>query len=341
MAPFSAQLMNWYDQHKRQLPWRDSHDPYAIMVSESMLQQTQVATVIPYFRRFMKAFPSFAALAAASEADVLLKWEGLGYYRRAKYLRCAAQVITEKFAGRCPESAYELQQLPGIGPYASAAIASIAFGQSVACVDGNIARVIARLDGLDDDIQSSRTKARLQRRAGELLAPDRPGDHNQAMMELGATRCTPRNPNCDHCPVRSHCVTVSRGEDPHSRPHKPKRIKIRRETYPVVLIKRGERQLMAQRADGLLGGLWEYPSTAVLAGTTRLNKLGEIRQKYSHIDATYELYRASVSTTWAPAPNPLHTAYRWVEPSSLNELACTGAFHKLHQMAQALAASPS
>src|SRR5277367_6797843 len=216
---FRTALLAWYDLHKRDLHWRRTRDPYAIWVSEIMLQQTRVAAVLTHYANWMARFPTVEALAAASEDEVLSAWSGLGYYRRARFLHKGAQAVVAEHNGKLPQTATELRTLPGIGAYTSAAIASIAFGESAAVVDGNVERVLLRQTGSGETRATSNGKthpslnaAEIQKLATQLIDPDRPGDFNQAMMELGATICLPRNPLCLQCPVQQSCCT--RGEHP-------------------------------------------------------------------------------------------------------------------------------
>src|SRR5271163_1899557 len=208
---FQRELLAWYDTHARDLPWRQSADPYRIWVSEIMLQQTRVAAVLDYYARFLTLFPSVSALAQAEEPDVLAAWSGLGYYRRAKLMHKAAKVVVKDHHGAIPRTAEQLRKLPGIGEYTSSAIASIAFGEPVAVVDGNVERVLLRVfpENLEPAAPAAEMK-RCRERATTLLDTRRPGDFNQAMMELGATVCLPQRPLCLHCPVQSFCST--RGE---------------------------------------------------------------------------------------------------------------------------------
>ena len=201
IARFRGRLLAWYDANKRDLPWRANRDPYSVWVSEIMLQQTRVAAVIDHYRRFMKQFPTVQKLASSREATVLAAWSGLGYYRRARMLRMAAKEIVKLHGGSFPGDSASLRGLPGIGRYTSAAIASIAFGEPIAVVDGNVERVIQRLQGC------WLTGEAPWQRAEEFLSRKRPGDFNQAMMELGATICLPANPLCERCPVASCCLT--------------------------------------------------------------------------------------------------------------------------------------
>ena len=209
---FQSRLLRWYDAHHRKLPWRavgdGSHrtlDPYHVLVSETMLQQTQVATVIPYYQRFLEKFPTFQSLADADTQDVLRLWQGLGYYSRARNLQAAAREVVSRFGGKVPTNLDDLLTLPGVGRYTAGAIASIAHNLRVPILDGNVARVLCRLDAIESDPRDKSTNQHLWFRAEEILPHSRLGDFNSALMELGATVCTPRNPQCLVCPVREHC----------------------------------------------------------------------------------------------------------------------------------------
>lgn len=257
---FAAALLNWYQSQQRPLPWRGSNDPYHIWVSEVMLQQTRVETVISYYTRWLEHFPTVHALAAASQQEVLALWEGLGYYARARNLHCAAQKIVAEFDGRLPNTIAELRSLPGVGPYTAAAIASIAFGMDVAVLDGNVKRVLARLFDYSGNVKSPRGEKELAALAQSLLPPGRAGDYNQALMDLGATICTPRAPACLLCPVREWCQAQKLGLQ-LARPVRPTRAPTPRHVLAVGVIRQRGRVLLTQRADdGLLGGLWAFPS---------------------------------------------------------------------------------
>lgn len=255
-------LLAWYDHQARDLPWRRTKDPYLIWVSEVMLQQTQVTTVLPYYERFVERFPDVEHLAAAPLDDVLKAWEGLGYYRRARHLHQAAGIIVEEYGGVIPSDERTLLSLPGIGRYTAGAIRSIAFDQVAPALDGNVKRVISRLDDLEDNIDEPATERLLWSRAAELVATERPGAFNQALMELGATICLPQNPTCLLCHVRSFCLAHERGTQ-YERPVRKARPRIPH--YDVVAgivwhARDAERFLIAQRpAAGMLGGLWEFP----------------------------------------------------------------------------------
>ncbi len=266
-APWVRALLAWYAQEGRRLPWRRTPaDPYAVWVSEVMLQQTRVTTVIPYFQRWMARFPTLRALAQADEQEVLRLWEGLGYYRRARQLLAAARLVLEQHNGRLPADPATLQRLPGIGPYTAAAIASIAYGQDVLALDGNVRRVLARFFGLTTPIDTSAGQRALRQRAHGAWPPGRAGDFNQALMDLGARICTPTAPRCVACPLQPWCrayATKQVADLPRKRPRRA----IPHYTVVAGIARRGNTVLLAQRpAHKMLGGLWEFPGGKVEAG---------------------------------------------------------------------------
>jgi len=259
-------LLDWYRAHRRDLPWRRTRDPYAIWISEAMLQQTRVETVIPYYERFLARFPDVESLARAEPDAVLGLWAGLGYYSRARNLQRAARTLVEQHAGRLPDSAEALRELPGIGRYTAGAVASIAFDRPEPVVDGNVARVLARLLGIREDVRRPAAQARLWRAAGELARGPSPGDLNQALMELGATLCTPRAPRCTGCPVASGCAAFASGE-PEALPVRGPRAAPRDvEAVAALLVRRGRALAVRRPPRGLLGGLWELPGGDLLPG---------------------------------------------------------------------------
>ncbi|MFZ3263986.1 MAG: A/G-specific adenine glycosylase [Terriglobales bacterium] len=248
LTRFRRALLGWYDRNGRDLPWRRTRDPYAIWLSEIMLQQTRVAAVLDHYRIFLERFPDVAALAAAPEDAVLAAWSGLGYYRRARMLHRCAQEIGQN-GGRFPENSEDLQELPGIGRYTAAAIASIAFAEPAAVVDGNVERVLQRVSG------KNLTASQCWGRAGELLSESRPGDFNQAMMELGATVCLPRAPRCLVCPIRKWCC--AQGEIPHTQASADRRT---REIWCALEWHDGKVRLVKRpRKASLMAGMWELP----------------------------------------------------------------------------------
>lgn len=262
-------LLAWWDAGHAAWPWRGTDDPYAIWVAEVMLQQTQITTVIPYYRRWLERFPTVYQLATASLADVLKHWEGLGYYSRARHLHEAAQRIVTDFDGRLPADEKSLRTLPGIGPYTAGAIASIAFNRPVPIVDGNVTRVLTRLYDLAGDVTLGATRKRLWQLAGELVPAHRPGAYNQALMELGQTICQPVTPQCHQCPIRHLCQSRASGTQ-LERPVRPPRAKIPHFDVTAAVIQREDGYLLiAQRPlDGMLGGLWEFPGGKQEKGET-------------------------------------------------------------------------
>lgn len=257
-APLLNDLLSWFDQHRRDLPWRRTSDPYKIWLSEVMLQQTRVETVLPFYTRFLERFPTVADLAAAEIEEVLALWSGLGYYRRARQLHAAARRIAE--AGAFPTTLEGLLDLPGIGAYTAAAVASIAFGVVTPVMDGNVERVLSRCLALEEDPRSGPARRRLLAAAADLLDPRRPGDSNQALMELGATLCSPRRPKCLFCPLRPGCRAALEG-DPESYPAPKAKREGERHRLLVAVVENGDGVLLFRRPDDstLLAGTWELP----------------------------------------------------------------------------------
>lgn len=256
---FAGDLLAWFDQQKRDLPWRINKDPYRIWVSEIMLQQTRVETVKPYYQNFMEKFPTVHALAEAPEEEVLKAWEGLGYYSRARNLHAAAREVKESYGGQIPDTPAELSKLKGIGPYTAGAILSIAFDQPEPAVDGNVMRVFSRLLLLEDDIAKASTRIKIEQLVRQIIPAERAGDFNQALMELGALVCLPRNPQCLTCPVFDYCYARREGLQDQL-PIKGKAKPPRLVQLLVVAVADGDRWLIEQRPEqGLLAGLWQFP----------------------------------------------------------------------------------
>lgn len=264
MTEFSNCILAWYAHNARVLPWRGHTDPYAVWVSEIMLQQTQVATVIPYFQKWMARFPNIHALALASEQDVLALWEGLGYYSRARNLHKAAKLIASEYNGQLPRDLAALRKLPGIGRYTAAAIASMAFGRDVATLDGNLRRVFARVFDISAPADAPAGEEILWALAEKHLPKGRAGDYNQALMDLGATVCLPRGPLCLLCPVQALCKARALGVQEQRPVMKPKvKVPTRVHVAAVIQNKSGEVLLARRPSKGLLGGLWEFPNAPI------------------------------------------------------------------------------
>jgi A/G-specific adenine glycosylase len=266
MHELARLLLDWYERSARRLPWRGIQDAYATWVSEIMLQQTRVETVVPYYQRWMALFPTVQALAAAPEQGVLKAWEGLGYYSRARNMHKTARLVVERFGGQFPEDPGALRSLPGIGPYSAGAIASIAYGVDAAALDGNIRRVLARIFDVSIPARSPEGEARLWSLAADNLPAGRAGDYNQALMDLGASVCTPRTPACLICPVMSLCLARERGVQ-ELRPVLARKAPIPHYVVTAAILSREGRLLIARRPEkGLLGGLWEFPGGKLQEG---------------------------------------------------------------------------
>jgi A/G-specific adenine glycosylase len=312
---FRRYLLAWYECHRRDLPWRASRDPYRVWLSEIMLQQTRVAAVIAHYQEFLRRFPVVQKLAAAREASVLAAWSGLGYYRRARMMHAAAKVIVRQHAGKFPTNAEGLRALPGIGRYTAAAIASIAFDEPVAVVDGNVERVLQRVSG------KRLAGEELWTAANHLLDAKRPGDFNQAMMELGATVCTPRAPGCLTCPVIALCAT--RGELAATTKLPPQK---KREIHYALHCRDGEVFLVQRTRDAsLMPGMWELPQLASMDGTDRLSF--SVRHSITVTDYTVRVWR---DTTSSPIGG------KWIPVERLQKIALTGLARKILHRAELL-----
>lgn len=329
-------LLRWYRRERRDLPWRRTRDPYRIWISEAMLQQTRVETVIPYYERFLERFPDVGALAAAEMDDVLERWQGLGYYSRARNLKRAAEQIVAEGSGELPASAAELRRLPGVGRYTAGAVASIAFDRPEPIVDGNVARVLSRIHGLREDVKSSAGRARLWEEAERLVRGRAPGDLNQALMELGATLCTPRAPACPRCPVRRACLARA-GGDPEALPRNATRPKVREVSAVAALVTRRGRTLAVRRPEGgLLGGLWDLPGDALAPrerpapglrralrervglDVGRATRLGTVGHVFTHRRLALHVYRCEAPSGRVRLDG--FEGHRWVTGAGLGNL---------------------
>ncbi len=317
IASLRAAILAHYDKHKRDLPWRRTKDPYAIWVSEIMLQQTQVDVVAPRWASFLTRYPDVRALAAATEAAVCEAWAGLGYYRRARMLHRAAQVVVAEHDAAFPRTAAELQELPGIGRYTSGAIASIAFGEEAPIVDGNVARLLSRIFAIEEPVDGSVGQRRIWELATQLVAGERPGDLNQGLMEMGATVCTPKSPKCLTCPVRPRCEAARRGEQDLF-PKSERKTKVTAMPMAFAVYSDESGTYLAQRPlDGLWAGLWEPPSASGPRMHRVLSELvgglgepvAEVTHQLSHRAITAQVYR--VATLPAAARKALKA---WPDP---------------------------
>jgi A/G-specific adenine glycosylase len=334
-----AGLLAFYDARGRDLPWRYTRDPYAIWISEIMAQQTRVDTVIPYYDRWLRRFPDVHALASADVDDVLKEWEGLGYYSRARNLHSAARVVCDRHAGVLPDSYAALRELPGVGDYTAGAVASIAYGASEPAVDGNVRRVLCRLLDVPD-----LSPAKLRSAAAGLVPAERPGEFNQALMELGSTVCTPRAPRCHDCPLAAHCRARAAGTQLQRPRAKPKKQIPTIDVAVAILRRSGDHVLLQRRPDGgLLGGMWAFPAREVNEGadpedtahalardvTGRTPHLvrhaGDVPHVFSHRREVYHCYLFAVA-------DDVETSGEWVGRGPIRH-----ALPRAHQKIRALA----
>ena len=337
-------LLRWYAKEARTLPFRGSKDPYRVWVSEIMLQQTRTETVGPYYTRFLARFPDVQALAAAPEQDVLKLWEGLGYYSRARNLHRAAKVVAQERGGIFPQTAEELQRLPGIGPYTAAAIASIAFDQPVPAIDGNLQRVLSRLYLVEEDIGMPSVKRRLFALGLALMPNKGAGDMNQALMDLGATICTPGTPDCAACPLRADCLALQHGEPERlpvmQRKKPPKEVAVR-----VLLLTHAGHILVQQRTQALLRGLYVFPLEAEDADLPRSLQLETLQPglrsvgKAKHI-FTHRVWHMDILHTEMPERHNI-SGMHWVDAEGLIDLPMPTAMRKAREVALSLLEQPS
>lgn len=327
---FQRALLRWYQQHARSMPWRETKDPYKIWISEIMLQQTQVATVIPYYRKWIKRFPGVNSLAGTPRSEVLRYWAGLGYYRRAAMLHEAAQKIVTDFGGHLPEDPDALLKLPGIGRYTAGAVASIAFGRRAAVLDGNVIRILTRLTAFKKDTGSPKTIHALWGIAKQLVPEKKPGDFNQAMMELGATVCFPDRPNCGGCPVRSFCKAYALGRQT-AFPYKKRKEKIENIKRLAVIFKRHSRVLVQKQPDkARWGGLWMFPHWDSFkrmlddTGSRRSDFIKRMTVKHG-----FTKYRVHLDVFESSSDGRKIPQTRWVDIQALEKLALPSPHRKI------------
>ncbi len=344
----SRLLLKWFNKNKRNLPWRINRDPYAIWISEIMLQQTQVDTVMPFYTHWMKAFPDIKTLAHASPDAVLKHWEGLGYYSRARNLHKAAKIILQNHKGIFPDDFQTVLSLPGIGRYTSGAILSIAFDQKLPVLDGNVIRVFARLFLINDPVNSPKIQKLLWKKAEALLPSNRTGDYNQSLMELGALICTPKNPQCPLCPLQKICLAEKENRQSllPVKTNKPQIEKIR--TVIALLWKNKKIFIQKRKAEGFLGGLWEFPGGKIEKQESAEEALQrEIKEELGisiEISHAYPALRHAYTrfqvTLYPFDCKPLSdritlasaTRHKWVKPGELSSFAFPAANKKLIKM---------
>lgn len=338
-------LLAWFRRRARALPWRRTKDPYRVWVAEVMLQQTRVDTVLPYFERFVAAFPTVHQLAAASEQEVLRLWSGLGYYRRARHLHQAAKRIVCDFEGGFPSTAAHWQELPGIGRYTAGAIASIAFGEATPVVDGNVARVLSRLFALRIGSETSVGRQTLWSAAGRLVSRRAPGNFNQALMELGSLICAPAIPVCERCPLAQLCKARAAGLQRELPVRRRKRVLPRVDVVIALLCEEGRYLFGRRRAGGMLGGLWELPGGKVSpeenhdqalhrhlrnkfgVEVVRGRRFASLEHAYSHFAITLHVYECTLTNG---RPRALtHEEIRWLRPAETRDLALPASTRRI------------
>ncbi|MED1599963.1 A/G-specific adenine glycosylase [Alkalihalophilus marmarensis] len=315
ISQFQQDLINWFKENQRTLPWRENKDPYRVWVSEIMLQQTRVDTVIPYYLNFMREFPTLEDLAYAEEDRILKAWEGLGYYSRVRNLQTAVREVVEEYSAAVPDTLKEISALKGVGPYTAGAILSIAYGKPEPAVDGNVMRVLSRVLEIDEDIAKAKTRKTFEAIIYDLISKEDPSSFNQGLMELGALICTPTSPGCLLCPVREHCIAYNKGIQ-DTLPVKSKKKKAKRKLMAAFVIKDEDgKVLIEKRPDkGLLAGLWQFPNVEVDSHSFNKEEMAEalslaigkpisirdriqkVEHVFSHIVWDIDVYTAVIAT---------------------------------------------
>jgi len=337
-------LIQWYRRHHRQLPWRETNDPYQIWVSEVMLQQTQIKTVLPYYQKFLRNFPNVKTLAKSNLQQVLKVWEGMGYYARARNIHRAAKIILEQYAQKFPDSWETLRELPGVGDYIAAAVLSIAFNQPYAVVDGNVKRVLARLYLITEPANKSSSYKTFKQTADGLLDHRYPGIFNQALMELGATVCTPKNPDCESCPIRSRCRADKTGLA-HQFPKRIKTPKTPVHHIAVGVVYKNNHMLITRRkSEGLLGGLWEFPGGKIakherpekacereIKEEVNLNvavtgHIAQVKHAYTHFKIVMDVFSCRYVSGEVKLKGPVD--FRWITFHEIDQYPFPKANHK-------------
>jgi A/G-specific adenine glycosylase len=344
VAEIRRSLLDWYRRNRRDLPWRKEKNPYKTWVSEIMLQQTRVDTVVPYFERFMEQFPTLEALAEAPEEQVLKAWEGLGYYSRARNLHAAVKEVVANYGGKVPDDLERISKLKGIGPYTAGAILSIAYDKKAPAVDGNVMRVFSRLFALTDDIAKVSTRKKMERLAETLIPDEAPGDFNQALMELGALICSPTSPQCLFCPVLSVCDAYRLGME-EELPRKKKAKPPTEEEVAILLITCGMHFLVEKRPDqGLLAGLWGLP-TIGWSDQKEMESILEfcdqkqipatkfmIKGQFEHI-FSHRHWKVTVMTVETPDTGwEVPENWKWVTKETIGEITLANVYHKALQL---------
>lgn len=330
----STQLLAWFGEHQRDFPWRKTYDPYHVWISEVMAQQTRMDQLLPYYARFMQQFPTLHTLADADEQFVLKAWEGLGYYSRARNLHAAAKGVVKEFNGKIPSTREQLKRLKGVGPYISAAVASIAFNEDVPVVDGNVFRVATRFWGLQDDVSLPKTRDKLEKMLHEVLPHGKARDFNQAMMELGALVCTPDHPSCNSCPLQQGCFAFAHAQQDKF-PVKTKKGKAPIKHFAMLVLEKEGKIALEQRKTKLLAGMWEFPMVEYapltdspqmleekigqkLGASIRLSKnIGQLTHQYSHFTQHVHVFEGHVSDS---APHAQFFSWSEVHQKPLSKI---------------------